>query len=93
MYIVAPLVNFFLDAFKLVGIINENHLKELCVLMLSFIMQAMLQGNGGRFLSHAYPQGVWLSKYNRVAYLHSLNLLYKILCCCARSAALALITQ
>lgn len=74
MYIVTPLVNFF-NAFKLVVIINENHLKELCVLMLSFIMQAMLQGNGGQFLSHTYPKEVWLSKYNHVAYLHSLNLL------------------
>lgn len=31
MYIVTPLVNFFLDAFNLVGIINESHSKELCV--------------------------------------------------------------
>lgn len=31
MYIVTPLVNFFLDALKVVGIINENRLKELCV--------------------------------------------------------------
>lgn len=94
MYIVAPLVNFFLDTFKLVGIINENIWRNcVCWCYHSLCRLCWLQGNGGWFLSHAYPQGVWLSKYNRVAYLHSLNLLYKILCRCARSAALALITQ
>lgn len=56
-YVPCYAIGNFLDAFKLVGIINENHLKELYVLMLSFIMQAMLQGNGGLFSEPHLPPG------------------------------------
>lgn len=43
--------------------------------MPSFIAQAVLQGNGGRFAEPHLPPGGTAFQYNHVAYVHFLNLL------------------
>lgn len=60
-YVPCYVIGKFLDAFKLVGKISENHLKAFYRLMLSLCRlcpKVMVVS----FLNHTYSQGVWFSK-------------------------------
>lgn len=73
MYLVILLVKFSLDAFKLVDIINENNLKEICILML--LLCRLCLRVAGLLSEPHYPKGYSSPNYNLEAYLHPLNLL------------------
>lgn len=64
MYLVIPLVKFFLAAFKLIDIIMKIIERKYIYILILSLVQAMPQG-GGSLLSEPHPKGVYNSpKYN-----------------------------